>query len=303
MFMKLKTKQFIIPADFVFILAYAVIIFLVLLTMSHTMPNFIWKEFWADLLVHARQKDPVAYLALLALPWAVAIGLVWGVWQLISRGASKTKGPRVASVSFEKDGVQLEYQNPHRRVFLPYATTDLTVRVPVRVQYNRRSQTVCALDPIEITFSAEGASVTVPYRGTLSFLQKLLDEGKKFRSCTASAQLGQPAKSPSACEQKMLQFVQEQLENHRRYGLMRREFPQQRLSWWATSAVLAGLALAQGIIFLPVMIRLHAAWPLKAFLGGLIGVLLAGAGFFLRKLWVSYAIQKRLDALNKENLP
>ena len=242
--MKLKIKNSTLTVLSPVYMAFYIIFLLLALFLLHWLAvrfqaiTFVWK----DLLSYAQKDNLVSYIFICIFPAIVALWAVLFFWSRASAWNKARKTNPITFLKFEKADVLLGHQKARADVRLPYAGTDLSVTVPVMVAYNKYGHPIHLFGLIEISFSYENKTYSVQHRGKLPFLQTLLDEGKKFRSCSASVRRLNDAKPAGQDELDFIHFLEEQLENHRRYGLLLPVYPVPR-------ALLVGL----GIIALAVL--------------------------------------------------
>lgn len=245
-YLKLKANNSISAFFIAYILSALVLLSLLLLTASHMVKDAAWgnalASSWQSLLASARQENFLAYAAIRIFPWLLVLWAALFVWERVSGWRKARKTNPITFLVFEETSVLLGHQKAHADVRLPYAETDLSVTIPVMVAYNKYRNPIPLFGLLGISFSYKGKTYSVQHRGKLPFLQKLLDAGKKFRSCSASIERLNDKYPATPDEQHFIQFVEEQLENHRRYGLMLPVYPVPR-------ALLVGL----GIIALAVL--------------------------------------------------
>ena len=302
-YIKLKTNRAVSAPFIAYLLSLLFILFLLGQTAFHTVQDAEWSHSlacaWQDLLAYARQKNYLAYAAIRIFPWLLLLWAALFVWERVNGWRTARKTNPITFLKFEKTGVLLGHQKARADVRLPYAGTDLSVTVPVMVAYNKYGHPIHLFGLIEISFSYENKTYSVQHWGKLPFLQTLLDEGKKFRSCSASVRRLNDAKPAGQDELDFIHFLEEQLENHRRYGLLLPVYPVPR-------ALLVGL----GIIALAVLEILIG----KAFLflvnnnaSLLFPTILCviGAGLFIWGVWevkryiLSRLAEKKLRFLKK----
>ncbi len=225
--MKLKIKNSILAAvSPVYILAYIILaliaLFLLYLLVTHFQPV---AAAWNDMLAQVREERLVSYIFILIFPWLVALGVVLFFWSRASAWNIARKTNPIAFLSFEETAVRLEYKKSRADVILPYAETDFSVCLPVFVTYNKYGRAFPHLAELEVSFSHAGKTYSVFHQGKLPAVQTLLDEGKKFRSYSAYVKRLTPKQRPCQEEQDFIRFLEEQLENHRNYGLLLPEYP------------------------------------------------------------------------------
>lgn len=253
-------------------------------------------SFWRIMLSRAREQDFFIYLLMLILPWLVLLSLGLTAYRLIQRYWLNRSADSFIGLSFDSAGVLLEKKAPHRPVFLPYAETDFSLELQPLIQYDKWGNASWTLGGFKLSFSQQGNSFSVYHQAGLAFLQTILDEGKKFKSCTPHALPVNARKILTPQEQQFVHFLEEQFENHRRYGLVLQDFPQNR--WMLLTAgiihlITVGIILAVCLRVLP---RFHA-FPVFYIVLGLLsaGTLFLG-GYFLKKYWAGRAVEKRLLA-------
>lgn len=234
-YLKLKANNSISAFFIAYILSALVLLSLLLLTASHMVKDAAWgnalASSWQSLLASARQENFLAYAAIRIFPWLLVLWAALFVWERVSGWRKARKTNPITFLVFEETSVLLGHQKAHADVRLPYAETDLSVTIPVMVAYNKYRNPIPLFGLLGISFSYKGKTYSVQHRGKLPFLQKLLDAGKKFRSCSASIERLNDKYPATPDEQHFIQFVEEQLENHRRYGLMLTAYPTPRLLW------------------------------------------------------------------------
>ena len=207
----------------------------------------------------------------------------------------------VALLSFEEAAVRLVYQKKRADVILPYAETDFSVGLPVMLTYNKGG--ACPhLAELEITFSHAGKNYPVFHKGKLPVVQALLDEGKKFRSCTAEVKRQFPEQPIGKNERDFIQFLEKQLENHRRYGLLLPQYPVPRAIFTILGVIGVG-ALDLGLGMLAMFLFTTSAWLLFPVI---LLLMVAGLTFWcavdIKNYFAFRAVAAKLEKL-KQNLP
>ena len=266
--MKLKIKNSTLAAAsplyiFIYILLALIALFVLQWLLSHLQPvTAVWK----DLLAYAREKSLLSYAFIYIFPWLVGLWVVLFFCSRANRWNKARKTNPIVCLSFEERGVLLGHKNPRADRYLPYAETDLSVCLPVLVTYNKYGQAFAHLAELEITFSHTGKTYSVRHKGKLPFVQTLLDEGKKFRTASATVRRMETDKLPSQSETNFIHFLEEQLENHRRYGQMLPEYPAPRAAWLVLGLMcLAVIEWGVGMV-LSVFLKTNASPVLLALL-------------------------------------
>lgn len=259
-------------------------------------------EFWHVMLSRAHEKDFFVYALMIILPWLVLIAVGLIAYGLFRRYFLNRSANPFVSLSFDSDGILLEKEKARGNVFLPYSETDLSIEVLTAIQYDKYGNSHWAFGGFKLSFSQQGNTFPAFHQGGLAFLQTILDEGKKFKSCTAYAHPLNPRITPDKQEQQFIRFLEEQFENHRRYGLILQDFPQKRWMLLAAGMIhilTAGIILAVCLCVLP---RLNAYPLFYIGLGLLAGGTLLLGGYFLKKYWAGRKAEKRLQTLKNQSL-
>ena len=299
--MKIKLKQ---SASFQKLLPFMLSVGLLFLSffLLKTGEGLSLGEFWSVMLSRAHEKDFFVYALMIILPGLVLIAVALAVYHLLRRYFFNRSANPFVEMNFGPDGVLLEKKNARGNVFLPYSETDLSVEVQTTIQYDKYGNAHWAFGGFKLSFSQQGNTFSVFHQAGLAFLQTILDEGKKFKSCTAHAQPLNPRTAPNEQEQQFIRFLEEQFENHRRYGVILKDFPQKR--WMLLVAGIIYILTASIIfaVLLGVLPRLHA-YPIFYIVLGLLaaGPLLL-SGYFLKKYWTGRTAAKRLQNLKNKSL-
>ena len=301
--MKLKIKNSVLATlSPVYIAGYllAALIVLVLLQLLITHLDFVASE-WKDFLSYSRERGLLNYVTAAIFPALVALWVVLFFWSRASRWSQVRKTNMVALLSFEEAAVRLVYQKKRADVILPYAETDFSVGLPVMLTYNKGG--ACPhLAELEITFSHAGKNYPVFHKGKLPVVQALLDEGKKFRSCTAEVKRQFPEQPIGKNERDFIQFLEKQLENHRRYGLLLPQYPVPRAIFTILGVIGVG-ALDLGLGMLAMFLFTTSAWLLFPVI---LLLMVAGLTFWcavdIKNYFAFRAVAAKLEKL-KQNLP
>ena len=302
--MKLKIKNSALSIlSPIYIAAYiiAALIVLVLLQLLITHLDFVASE-WKDFLSYSRERSLLNYVTAAIFPALVALWVVLFFWSRASRWSQVRKTNMVALLSFEEAAVRLVYQKKSADVILPYAETDLSVCLPVFVSYNKYGHAFPHLAELEITFSHAGKNYPVFHKGKLPVVQMMLDEGKKFRSCTAEVKRQFPEQPIGKNERDFIQFLEKQLENHRRYGLLLPQYPVPRAIFTILGVIGVG-ALDLGLGMLAMFLFTTSAWLLFPVV---LLLMVAGLTFWcavdIKNYFAFRAVAAKLEKL-KQNLP
>ena len=243
MTMKIKIKPITSILSFLLPVCYMLII--VLVVWGIKVSNFFsWSEAWGMLLQAAKKESLLFFILLKILPWLFLFFLVAFVWETFQKKKLRTRSPRITSISFEKDGVILQQNLSAPAVFLPYGQTDFSLCVLITVSYNKHHQPIQQIVGVEMSFASSSGHFSAQHRAGLSLIQKILDEGKKFHSFATQVKPAYKDEPSNQDEKDFILFLQEQLDNYRRYGLMQQVFPAQ-----LTGLLILGLVTGGGCLF------------------------------------------------------
>lgn len=302
--MKLKIKNSVLATlSPVYIAGYllAALIALFVLQLLITHLDFVASE-WKDFLSHTRERGLLNYVTAAIFPALVALWVVLFFWSRASRWSQVRKTNMVALLSFEEAAVRLVYQKKRADVILPYAETDLSVCLPVFVSYNKYGHAFPHLAELEITFSHAGKTYSIRHKGKLPAVQTLLDESKKFRSFSADIKRLSAAKPATSVELDFIRFLKEQLENHRRYGLLLPQYPVPRAIFTILGVIGVG-ALDLGLGKLAMFLFTTSVSPLFPVV---LLLMVAGLTFWcavdIKNYFAFRAVAAKLEKL-KQNLP
>lgn len=297
--MKLKIKNSTLTVLSPVYMAIYIIFLLLALFLLHWLAvrfqaiTFVWK----DLLSYAQKDNLVSYIFICIFPAIVALWAVLFFWSRASAWNKARKTNPIISLSFEETAVRLERKKPRTAIILPYTETDFSVGLPVFVSYNKYGHAFPHLAELEITFSHAGKTYSIRHKGKLPAVQTLLDESKKFRSFSADIKRLSAAKPATSVELDFIRFLKEQLENHRRYGLVLPYYHTPRLLWLVWGLVCLAVIdffMARALAFL---VKTNAAAFLIVVLCALGTGLLVWAGWNVKKYFAFRAVAKKLQTL------
>ena len=126
-------------------------------------------------------------------------------------------------LDFLQDGLWLYSNQQPGKVFFPYQQTSFQLTCWVFVQESKKAAPFPVLDGFEMAFTYNEHTWKVTHWAGIHCLPQLLDQGKKFKHF--SIQILSRQKETDFCDerssqklQKFIDFLQQQIENHRRYG-------------------------------------------------------------------------------------
>lgn len=250
--MKIKIKPIISIRFFVILGIYLLIILGVLMLAKNTF-NVSLLEAWQLALKGIKEESLFDFILLNIFPWALLFVVGSVIWGFIQKYRLNARRPRIIRISFEDKGVLLEYSLSRKPVFLPYNQTTFSVWVLITVGYNKYHQPVRQIDGVEMAFSAPAGDFSAQHRAGLSLIPKLLEEGKKFRSCLGKAKLTNGQTPSTQDEKDFIRFLREQMDNYRHYGLMLKTDPKQNPGF---------LILGLTTLIIPVIV---ITWLLQSF--------------------------------------
>lgn len=260
--------------------------------------TFVWK----DLLSYAQKDNLVSYIFICIFPAIVALWAVLFFWSRASAWNKARKTNPIISLSFEETAVRLERKKPRTAIILPYTETDFSVGLPVFVSYNKYGHAFPHLAELEITFSHAGKTYSIRHKGKLPAVQTLLDESKKFRSFSADIKRLSAAKPATSVELDFIRFLKEQLENHRRYGLLLPQYPVPRAIFTILGVIGVG-ALDLGLGMQAMFLFTTSAWLLFPVV---LLLMVTGLTFWcavdIKNYFAFRAVAAKLEKL-KQNLP
>lgn len=201
---------------------------------------FSWSEAWGMLLQAAKKDSLFIFILLRIFPWLVLFFLAVAIWEFFQKHKSCSRTPRITSISFEKEGIVLQQNLARPAVFLPYTQTDFSLCVLITVGYNKHHQPVPRIVGVEMSFSSAKEHLSAQHTAGFSIIQKILNEGKKFRSFSTQVKPANKEAPSTQDEKDFILFVQEQLDNYLRYGLMRHILPTQ-LSGFLILGIVTGV--------------------------------------------------------------
>ncbi len=302
--MKLKIKNSTLTVLSPVYMAFYIIFLLLALFLLHWLAvhfqaiTFVWK----DLLSYAQKDNLVSYIFICIFPAIVALWAVLFFWSRASAWNKARKTNPIISLSFEETAVRLERKKPRTAIILPYTETDFSVGLPVFVSYNKYGHAFPHLAELEITFSHAGKTYSIRHKGKLPAVQTLLDESKKFRSFSADIKRLSAAKPATSVELDFIRFLKEQLENHRRYGLVLPQYPVPRAIFTILGVIGVG-ALDLGLGMQAMFLFTTSAWLLFPVV---LLLMVTGLTFWcavdIKNYFAFRAVAAKLEKL-KQNLP
>ncbi len=302
--MKLKIKNSTLTVLSPVYMAFYIIFLLLALFLLHWLAvrfqaiTFVWK----DLLSYAQKDNLVSYIFICIFPAIVALWAVLFFWSRASAWNKARKTNPIISLSFEETAVRLERKKPRTAIILPYTETDFSVGLPVFVSYNKYGHAFPHLAELEITFSHAGKTYSIRHKGKLPAVQTLLDESKKFRSFSADIKRLSAAKPATSVELDFIRFLKEQLENHRRYGLLLPQYPVPRAIFTILGVIGVG-ALDLGLGMQAMFLFTTSAWLLFPVV---LLLMVTGLTFWcavdIKNYFAFRAVAAKLEKL-KQNLP
>ena len=184
-------------------------------------------EAWQQFLQETRQESLFNFLLLSIFPWALLLMVGGMIWAFIQKLRLNARKPRLVSVSFEEKGAVLEYSLSRPAIFLPYNQTDFTLCARTILSYNKYHQPICHLAYVEMIFASPNGKFSAQHRAGIPIIPKILNEGKKFRSCSVNTKTACPDNPTRQEEKDFISFLQDQMNNYLHYGVMLTVSPQQ----------------------------------------------------------------------------
>ena len=210
-------------------------------------------EAWQQFLQETRQESLFNFLLLSIFPWALLLMVGGMIWAFIQKLRLNARKPRLVSVSFEEKGAVLEYSLSRPAVFLPYNQTDFTLCARTILSYNKYHQPICHLAYVEMIFASPNGKFSAQHRAGIPIIPKILNEGKKFRSCSVNTKTACPDNPTRQEEKDFISFLQDQMNNYLHYGVMLTVSPQQSTGF---------LILGATTLIIPVIV---ITWLLQSF--------------------------------------
>ena len=264
---KIKSSAFFAPSIFT---VFYVLFFIFILGSINASGLWPSEGTLAEFLAYVKERNYFYYLLLNNLHWLlVGVAVLFGLF-IMQHARQRQHKNDFRSLTFEAKGVLLEMPHNQHPILLPYEQTQLAIRIRTALIYNQKSgRHHWALARFELSFNQQGHTFSAWHVAKFPFLQQILDEGKKFQSCTVQVSPLNEKETPCHAELDFIRFLEEQIENHRRYGLMLTDFPQQRS---------ANLVLGTCLLFLLFMMSLS----FRFFISGHASLwVLGGAGLFM----------------------
>lgn len=226
MAMKIKLKE-INSIRFNLILGVYVLIIWGCLTGAQSTFGISRWEAWQQFLQETRQESLFDFILISIFPWALLLVVGSMIWAFIQKLRLNARKPRLVSVSFEEKGAVLEYSLSRPAVFLPYEQTDFTLCARTILSYNKYHQPICHLSYVEMIFASPNGKFSAQHRAGMSIIPKILNAGRKFRSCSVKVKTASPDNPPTQEEKEFISFLNEQMNNYLRYGVMLTTSPKQ----------------------------------------------------------------------------
>lgn len=143
---------------------------------------------------------------------AIPIFLLKEIWDWFQKRKQWAGPTAIRVLDFEPEGISLiTYQSKY---FLPYRETKLAVDSQI-ITIRTKNSSYPAITAITFCFKQGDTTFTVDHKPANDTLYQIMDFYPRFQKLTFHFTLSSPS---NLAQQELAHFVQEQLENHRRYG-------------------------------------------------------------------------------------
>lgn len=237
-----------------------------------------WVEFWVIFKQQILSQPFFAFL-FYTLPWATGGVIILVVFNFIKARQKHLPAHAFKQLSFYPHEVLLKTANPKESVVCPFRNTRFTLTVcPGLLPF--KTLTVPFIKKITLIFQTEQNTFTIPHHTGFAGVRKIIENGKKFRSFTLQVQA--EGKKPAYTENIYISFLQKQLNNYRKKGLMLEYLPEWRVDLLLTAI----LDSAGGLMALAAYFWLVCSSPAFSQNHRITAVLLPAAGLLFLSIGI-----------------
>lgn len=198
-----------------------------------------WVEFWVIFKQQILSQPFFAFL-FYTLPWATGGVIIFVVFNFIKARQKHLPAHAFKQLSFYPHEVLLKTANPKESVVCPFRNTRFTLTVCPRL-LPLPTLTMPFIRKTILTFQTEQNTYTIFHYTGFGGVKKLVERGKKFRSFSLQVQAAE--KETSHQEKIYILFLQKQLNNYRKHGLMLEYLPDWQVNLLLTAILDSFLGL------------------------------------------------------------
>ena len=214
-----------------------------------------------------------------ALPWVTGGIIAFVIFDFIQERKQHLPARTFKQLAFYPHEILLKTANPTETIVCPYKNTRFTLTVcPGLLPF--KTLTVPFIKKITLIFQTEQNTFTIPHHTGFAGVRKIIENGKKFRSFTLQVQA--EGKKPAYTENIYIPFLQKQLNNYRKKGLMLEYLPEWRVDLLLTAI----LDSAGGLMALAAYFWLVCSSPAFSQNHRITAVLLPAAGLLFLSIGI-----------------
>lgn len=204
------------------ILLFAALYMLLILWLAYTGDPYplSWVQVWAKL-----KKSilllPAGAFFYYSLPWILAGIIGFSVWNFIQKRKKHLPARAFSHLSFHENELLLKTSNNTGNVVCPYKDTRFTLNVQPKL-LAFKNITIPFIRKTTLIFQTQDETYAIAHYTGFAGLRSLISAAEKCRSCAIHTQTEE---KPSVTDTLYATFLEKQLNNYRKYGLMLEYLP------------------------------------------------------------------------------
>ena len=222
------------------ILLFAWLYMLLILWLAYTGDThpLSWAQVWAELKKNILQL-PAGNFFYYSLPWILAGIIGSSVWDFIQKRKKHLPARAFSQLSFYEHDLLLKTPNNTGNVVCPYQDTRFTLNVQPKL-LALKNITIPFIRKTTLIFQTQDETYAIAHYTGFAGLRRLISAAEKCRSCAIHTQTGE---NPSAKDTLYAAFLEKQLNNYRKYGLMLEYLPDWQVNLLLTAILDSFLGL------------------------------------------------------------
>lgn len=244
-----------------------------------------WAQVWAELKKNILLL-PAGNFFYYSLPWVLAGIIGFSVLDFIRKRQKHLSARPFSQLSFYENDLLLKTPNNAGNVACSYKDTLFTLNVQPKL-LSLKNITIPFIRKATLIFQTQNETYTIAHYTGFAGLRRLICAAKKCRSCTIHTQTEE---NPSAKDTLYAAFLEKQLNNYRKYGLMLEYMPDWRTDLLLSTFLYALLGIIPlcmygGFVVSKASILQKGPWVIHCL--PLFGVIFLLAGFWTFKKWLT----------------
>ena len=269
------------------ILLFAWLYMLLILWLAYTGDThpLSWAQVWAELKKNILLL-PAGNFFYYSLPWVLAGIIGSSVWDFIQKRKKHLPARAFSQLSFYEHDLLLKTPNNAGNVVCSYKDTLFTLNVQPKL-LSLKNITIPFIRKATLIFQTQDETYAIAHYTGFAGLRRLISAAKKCRSCAIHTQTEE---NPSAKDTLYAAFLEKQLNNYRKYGLMLEYMPDWRTDLLLSTLLYALLGIIPlcmygGFVVSKSSILQKGPWVIHCL--PLFGVIFLLAGFWTFKKWLT----------------